>query len=186
MILMKVTSMRICRAIAPSRVASRVVVLLAFCAVFFAQPGTGLIYASSRDSEIMSWSVIDHHGREIRSSSLMGRVTIVNFWATWCIPCIAENMVFNDLMKKYKKDGLTIVSVSIDVHSQAVLHAFAEQFKMNYPVTMTNPEIASAFRVGDTVPLTFMLDQQGRIVRKYVGYTKKEELEKELRPLLKP
>lgn len=167
-------------------VRSRLLTLFVFCAVFLMQPETGFqANASGRNFSPISWSVINQSGREIRSSSLLGRVTIVNFWATWCIPCIIENMTFHDLMKKYGKNGLAIVGVSIDAHSPALLQAFVDKFKMNYPVAMANPEIMSDFRVSDTVPITFVLDQEGRIVRKYVGYVKKEDLEKDIRLLLK-
>lgn len=157
-----------------------------FCAVFLAQTEAGFqADAFDNNDAPISWSVISQSGREIRSSSLLGKVTIVNFWATWCIPCILENMTFHDLMKKYRRNDFAIVGVSIDAHSPAMLQAFVEKFKMNYPLALANPGIMSGFRVSDTVPMTFVLDRDGRIVRKHVGYVKREELEKDIRPLLK-
>ena len=131
-----------------------------------------------------SWSVTSHSGREIHSTAL-GKVTVVNFWATWCIPCIVEIPTLQDLSKKYQKDGLTVVGVSVDAQSQAMLQAYVEKFKMNYAVALANPEIMNGFRVSDEVPMTFILDQQGRVLNKHVGYVKKEELEKDIRSALK-
>jgi len=152
---------------------------------FFSQSWTSLPLDASSGGTPMIWSVTSHKGKQIHSSALIGRVTIVNFWATWCIPCIVEIPTFHDLVQKYEKNGLTVVGVSVDGSSPAMLNAFVDKFKMNYPVAMTNPGMMSNFGVGDTVPMTFVIDQQGRIVRRHVGYVKKEELEKDIRPLLK-
>ena len=78
-----------------------------------------------------------------------------------------------------------MVGVSVDAQSNAMLQAFVDKFKLNYTVAMANPGIMNGFHVNNTVPMTFVLDQQGRIVRRHVGYVKKEELEKDIRTLLK-
>ena len=112
-------------------------------------------------------------------------MTIVNFWATYCLPCIVEFPGLHDLAQKYEKNGVTVVGVSVDAQSREMLVAFAEKFKLNYPLAMSNPSIMSSFRVGDDVPMTFVLDQQGRIAFKHAGFVKKEVLEKDIRELLK-
>jgi len=78
-----------------------------------------------------------------------------------------------------------VVGVSVDAKTRVMLQAYVNEFKMNYTVGLANPEILRGFRVGDTVPLTFILDQQGKIVRKHVGYVEKAELEKDIRSVLK-
>lgn len=133
----------------------------------------------------MNWSVTSHQGKEITSTALLGKVTIVNFWATYCLPCMIEFPTFHDLVNKYQKKGLAMVGVSVDADSRATLKAFAEKFNMNYPVAMANSSVMNNFGVSDTVPMTFVIDQRGKIVHRHVGYMKKEELEKVIRPLLK-
>ena len=133
----------------------------------------------------MVWSVTSQKGKEIHSSSLIGKVTIVTFWATWCIPCIVEIPTFHDLVQKYQKNGLAVVGVSVDAQSPAMLQAFVDKFRMNYTVAMSNPGMMSNFGVGSTVPMTFVINQQGIVVRRHEGYVKKEDLEKDIRPLLK-
>jgi len=155
------------------------------CAGVLLGSGLGLqTRALSADAPV-AWSVTNQLGKQVNSSSMVGRVTIVNFWATYCIPCMIEMPTLHELETKYGKSGLSIVGVSVDAQSNAMLQAFVEKFKMNYTVAMANPEIMSGFRVNDSVPMTFILDQQGRIVRKHAGYVKKEELEKDVRELLK-
>jgi thiol-disulfide isomerase/thioredoxin len=131
------------------------------------------------------WAVTSPQGRQISSASVVGKVTIVNFWATYCIPCIVEMPTLRDLAQKYQKNGLSVVGVSVDAHSTAMIQAFADKFKTGYPMAVANPGVLNSFGVSDTVPMTFILDQQGRVVRKHSGYVKKEDLEKDVRTLLK-
>jgi thiol-disulfide isomerase/thioredoxin len=131
------------------------------------------------------WSVTNHQGKQVNSSAFAGKVTIVNFWATWCIPCIVEIPTLHDLAAKYEKQGVSVIGVSVDANSRAMLQAFVDKFKMNYTVAMPNAAMMNNFRVSDTVPMTFVIDQNGKIFRRHVGYVKKEQLEKDVRALLK-
>ncbi len=132
-----------------------------------------------------NWSVTNHKGKEVSSSSLVGKVTVVNFWATWCLPCLLEIPTLHDVAKEYGDKNVAVVAISVDAKSNALLQAYVDKFKMDYTVAMANPGVLNGFHISDTVPMTFILDQQGRIVRKHVGYTKKEDLEKDIRSLLK-
>ena len=140
--------------------------------------------AFAGDGAPVTWSVTNHLGKEVHSSSLNGKVTIVNFWATWCLPCLFEISDLHDVAKDYNKN-VAVVGVSVDAKSNAMLAAYVDKFKMNYTVAMANPEILHGFHVGESVPMTFVLDQQGRIVRKHIGYVDKGELEKDIRSILK-
>jgi len=162
----------------------RWIVFLVITALFSVGSGAIVKLHASGDSQTI-WSVTSQKGKEIRSSSLIGKVTIVTFWATYCIPCIVEIPTLHDLVSKYEKNGLAVVGVSVDTQSPEMLQAFVNKFKMNYPVAMSNPGMMNHFGVGDTVPMTFIIDQHGVVVRRHVGYVKKEELEKDIRPLLK-
>ncbi|MGB8355337.1 MAG: TlpA disulfide reductase family protein [Chthoniobacteraceae bacterium] len=177
---MKITNNRFILLCSPRWVAA-----LVFCATLFSQAGGGFqLHASSGGSPLV-WSVTSQKGREIHSSSLIGKVTIVTFWATWCIPCIVEIPTFHNLVNKYEKNGLAVVGVSVDAQSPAMLQAFVDKFKMNYTVAMSNPGMMNNFGVGSTVPMTFVINQQGVVVRRHEGYVKMEDLEKDIRPLLK-
>jgi len=131
-----------------------------------------------------TWSVTSHTGKSIHSTSL-GKVTVVNFWATYCLPCIVEMPTLQSLSQKYAKDGLTVIGVSVDAQSTVMLKAFADKLKTSYAMALANPQIMSDFHVSDNVPMTFILDQQGRVLSKHSGYVKREELEKDIRTALK-
>lgn len=137
-----------------------------------------------RATDAPSWSVTSHSGKTINSAAL-GKVTVLNFWATYCLPCMVEMPTLQSLSQKYAKNGLTVVGVSVDAQSPVMLKAFASKFGTTYAMALANPQIMSGFRVGDNVPLTVILDQQGRVISKHSGYVKRDDLERDIRSALK-
>ena len=107
-------------------------------------------------------------GTAISSSDWRGKVTIVNFWATWCGPCRAEIPDLVALQKKYDK-YLQIVGISQDEAPPEIVKRFAAEHQMNYPVVMSTPELERAFPGIYALPTSYLLDREGRIVQKHVG-----------------
>jgi thiol-disulfide isomerase/thioredoxin len=124
----------------------------------------------------------DLDGRTISSADLQGKVTIINFWATWCPPCRAEIPDLVALQTKYG-DRLQIVGVSQDEGPVDGVKRFAAAQQMNYPVVMTSPEIEKAFPGVTALPTSFILDRQGRIVQRHVGLLNPTVTEQETRAL---
>jgi len=93
---------------------------------------------------VAAFAVNDLDGKPISPSDWRGKVTIVNFWATWCPPCRAEIPDLIALQAKYH-DTLQIIGVSEDDDPPEKVKAFAAQNKMNYRVVMTTPEIRRIF-----------------------------------------
>ena len=143
-------------------------------------------------------------GETFRLSDYRGKVVVLNFWATWCPPCRLEIPHFVDLYEAYKDQGVVVVGVSLDRGGTAVVQAFARQHGITYPVAMASGEVVRAFsrlqgipttRSGggrisvddgniQAIPTTFVIDQDGRIYRKHVGYRERKHLEPELTRLL--
>ncbi len=121
-------------------------------------------------------------GRGISTDDWRGKVTLVNFWATWCPPCRAE---IPDLVKLQEKYGerLQIVGVSVDEAGVDVVKAFAAEQRVNYPVVMITPEIEKVFGSIYALPTTFVVDPEGRIVQKHVGMLNAALTEAETRAL---
>lgn len=110
----------------------------------------------------------DLDGRPITSDSFRGKVTIVNFWATWCPPCRAEIPDLVELQKKYG-DRLQIIGVSQDEGGIEVVRRFAAEHQMNYPIVMMTPELDKAFPGIAALPTSFIIDREARIVQRHVG-----------------
>jgi thiol-disulfide isomerase/thioredoxin len=121
-------------------------------------------------------------GTTISSSDWRGKVTIVNFWATWCGPCRAEIPDLVSLQKKYARH-LQIVGISQDEVPPDVVKRFALEHRMNYPVVMSTPEVERAFPGIYALPTSYVLDREGRIVQKHVGLLPATRTELETRVL---
>lgn len=113
---------------------------------------------------------------EIKLSNYKGKVIILDFWATWCPPCKAEIPFFIELYKKYREQGLAIIGVAISDEEYKV-QAFAKNFKINYPVAMGNEKIVEDYGGIRGLPTTFIIDKEGNIREKFIGYMPKEVFE---------
>jgi thiol-disulfide isomerase/thioredoxin len=117
---------------------------------------------------VATFEARDLDGGRIASDLWRDKVTLVNFWATWCAPCRAEIPDLIALQEKYR-DRLQIVGVSVDEAPAEAVRAFAQAHRINYPVVMATHEITRAFPGVFALPTTFVLDQLGRVVQKHVG-----------------
>src|SRR6185312_5222467 len=96
-------------------------------------------------------------GRAVSSADWRGKVTIVNFWATWCGPCRAEIPDLVALQKKYSQ-YLQVVGISQDEAPPAVVQRFAADRQVNYPIVMSTPELEKAFPGIYALPTSYLLD----------------------------
>lgn len=129
-----------------------------------------------------SFTVRDLDGRTITTESLRGKVTIVNFWATWCPPCRAEMPDLVKLQDRYR-DQLLIIGVSQDEAPPASVKEFAISRDLNYPIVMSTPEIEQIFSGVAAIPTSFIIDREGRIVQKHVGMLDMRTTEQQTRML---
>ncbi len=120
--------------------------------------------------------------RELSLSSLRGKVTIVNFWATWCPPCRAEIPDLIALQDKYR-DQLQIIGISEDEDGPGVVRKYVAEHGINYPVAMTSPEFEKLFPGIAALPTSFVIDREGRLVQKHVGMLNARTTEQETRAL---
>jgi cytochrome c-type biogenesis protein len=118
-------------------------------------------------------------------TSLRGRVVLLNFWATWCIPCRAEIPEFNAMQKDFQARGFTMVGASVSpVDTAAAILSFQKDVKQDYTVIRGAEEIGAKFGNGPGLPVTYLLDRDGRIRQKFIGQTSRENFEAAIKPLL--
>lgn len=122
-------------------------------------------------------------GGQLRLSSYRGKVVLLDFWATWCVPCREETPHFVELQQKYGAQGLQIIGVSMDDGREPV-RTFYQQFHMNYPVVMGTAETGSAYGGVLGLPIAFIIDREGLIHAKHMGATEAAVFEKDITALL--
>ena len=110
-----------------------------------------------------AWQLQDVNGKTIRSDDFKGKVVVVDFWATWCGPCQMEIPGYIEMVKKYGKDGFTVIGMSVDQAGPEVVKQFVQKKGVNYPVVMADEKVAAAFGGFDAIPTTFLIDRNGQI-----------------------
>jgi len=124
-------------------------------------------------------------GKPVRLSSLQGRVVLLNFWATWCLPCRAEIPEFNALQHDLESKGLSVVGVSVSpVDTSESIRSFQKDIKQDYTVLRGAEEIGSKFGNGPGLPVTYVIDREGRIRQKFIGPQTRESFEAAIKRVL--
>lgn len=124
------------------------------------------------------WSLTDLEGKPVGTEALKGKVVVVDFWATWCGPCVHEIPGYVALQKKYADKGLVIVGLSVDQRGEAAVKPFAKKMNINYPLALATPEVVEAFGPVEAIPTTLLIDRDGKIRHRKVGAMDREEYEK--------
>jgi len=135
-------------------------------------------------SGLVAASLPDMEGTPQAMAQWRGKVLVVNFWATWCKPCLEEIPVFVKMQQKFGAEGLQFVGIAID--NPVKVREFAAKYQMNYPVLIGETEaIELARAAGNTLgglPFTVILDRKGRLIRTEIGGLN----ERKLIPIIQP
>ena len=103
---------------------------------------------------------------------LQGKVVLVDFFATWCFPCIAELPLLERLQRENEAEGFTVVAVGMDLEGRRVLRPFAESYAPPYPVLIASDQLragASVFGPVSALPTYVLFDRQGKVLVAYQG-----------------
>jgi thiol:disulfide interchange protein len=114
---------------------------------------------------------------------LSGKVVVVNFWATWCVPCIQEIPGFNKLNKVLSAKGVSFLGVSMDEDGPDKVKSFLKKHPIEYPVAMGSERLNDPFRL-DQLPVTVVFDRNGKVAKRFEGFTAEADLEQAIRALL--
>lgn len=132
------------------------------------------------------FSLPDLSGRERHISEWDGQVVVVNFWATWCSPCLKEVPEFIELQSRYGEEGLQFIGIALQKPSEVV--DFAAEYGMNYPVLAGEmPVVRLAETYGNDIgalPYTVVVNRDGDIVFTRQGPVTGPEMESIIGPLL--
>ncbi|HRD32818.1 MAG TPA: TlpA disulfide reductase family protein [Rhodocyclaceae bacterium] len=148
--------------------------------------GTQVSVSADANTELLALRLPDLDGVEQSLGQWRGKVLVVNFWATWCPPCLKEIPDFIAVSQRHSNETVQFVGISID-RPEAV-KTFAAEFEVPYPLLLGSPrtlEMARGF--GNSVqalPFTVIIDREGLIREVKLGTLNQEELERRIRALL--
>ena len=97
------------------------------------------------------------------------KVIILNFWATWCAPCLEEMPAFEKLYRRYRSRGLTVLAVSLDKGDFSKVQDFVDSNNLTFPVLMDSDGVAEKLYPSFTIPFTYVIDKDGRVAARVDG-----------------
>jgi peroxiredoxin len=130
------------------------------------------------------FSLSDASGQAVKLSEFRGKVVLLNFWATWCVPCKQEIPWFVEFQQANKRRGFGVLGVSMDEDGWTSVKPYIDEKRINYPVVIGNDYIAGLFGGLHEIPLTLVIDRSGRIAAIHAGLCRKEEYEGDINAVL--
>lgn len=133
----------------------------------------------------LNFTVKDIAGKDVRLSQYRGQVVLLNFWATWCVPCRREIPSLAALHRDYQERGFVVLGVSVDKEVR-LIKPFARVMKMNYPVLIGagRQDLNTAFGPFIGFPTSVLIARDGAICMRHVGLVSRSELERQINALL--
>ena len=121
----------------------------------------------------------------VDSKDFAGKVLLVNFWATWCPPCRKEIPALIRIHDEYKDRGFSVIGISMDEGGRKVVSKFTQKLEVNYPVFIGKAKTGRGFGGVMGIPVSFLVDREGNLVKRLDGYISEKVLNRELKKLLK-
>ncbi len=158
--------------------------LTAITAIFIGATVAGTCSAPQPQRPLApDFSLVDLQGRRVSLADYKGKVVLLDFWATWCVPCETEIPRLVEWQEKYRAQGLQVIGISMDDSPEPV-SKFYRQFRINYPVALGTEKVARAYGGILGLPVNLLIDRDGRIQAKYTGETDLHNLQQEIERLL--
>ena len=122
-------------------------------------------------------------GKVIRLRDYRGKLVLLNFWATWCGPCIAEIPRFSAWQTKFGPHGFQVIGVSMD-DDPAPVHRFKRRYQTSYPIVMGDEHLGELYGGVFGLPVTYLIGPEGKFIARYQGKTNLNRMEARISTLL--
>jgi thiol-disulfide isomerase/thioredoxin len=151
---------------------------LAFLAKGASAPAPATSAASSPDRAKAGLPHVNKlDGAALDTAGLAGKVVVVNFWATWCVPCIEEIPTFNKMHRQLGSKGVEVVGISMDQEGAERVRPFLKKHAMDYTVALGSDAVSDQYGLSDLLPVTLVFDQSGKQVKRFDGLVTEAELQ---------
>ena len=125
----------------------------------------------------------DTSGKPVQLSKYRGQLVLLNFWASWCAPCREEMPLFSKWQRELGSRGLQVIGISMD-DDAAEVDKFLAAYPVTYPIVMGDAKFAEHFGGVLGLPLSYLIDAQGRVVARYQGEVDLPKMEAKVKELL--
>lgn len=161
-----------------------IILLVTLAASLLSAPGP--VDAAPRPGQRAPYfKVVSTEEQTISQENYRGHVLIIDFFATWCLPCRRSVPHLVEMNRKYGRQGLQILGLSVGEEGERAVKAFTNEFRVNYPLALAGDSTTADFGVR-SVPIMYLIDTKGRIVEVYRGYSSEmaRSMEQSIRRLL--
>lgn len=129
-----------------------------------------------------NFKVISTSGQTVTMDNYRGYVLVIDFFATWCPPCKESIPHLNEMNRKYGKQGLQVLGLSMDEDGERAVKSFIGEYRINYPVALPPEQVQIDYGI-ISVPVIFVIDKKGKVVEIYRGFT--DEIGRSMETLIK-
>ena len=162
--------------------------IYAICGLTFLSLAAQQPIAAQQDSDPGSLSLSDFQTGEPRKlADLKGKIVVLNFWATWCRPCLEEMPLLVSLQERYREQGVQVIGASADLEeTRPRIPEFVRRTGINFPIWVgATAEHMEALGLPGALPATVVLDEEGGVAGRIVGVLQEGEVERYLAWVLK-
>lgn len=124
------------------------------------------------------FKLTDLNGKVFKSSQLQGNIVLLDLWATWCEPCIADIPMLNRLHEKFGSRGLKVIGIAVESGWAKDIRPHVAKLSIKYPVLVGTDKIVEQYEMIG-FPTTYLIGRDGRLIKKYLGTLPDQENEKE-------
>jgi cytochrome c biogenesis protein CcmG, thiol:disulfide interchange protein DsbE len=119
------------------------------------------------------FNITNSAGDQVSPRNFGGKVLVLNFWASWCAPCVEEAPSLNEFAETFKNAGVVVLGVSVDRNEQMYKN-FVKRFNVAFP-TARDPQQDLSYRYGTyKIPESYIIDRHGKVVLKYAGLPERD------------
>lgn len=125
-----------------------------------------------------SFVLEDTTGKRLALNDYRGKWVVVNYWATWCPPCLEEIPDLVNLYDQRKDKDLVVIGIAFEYKSRQEVADYVDDMLMSYPIVLGNPQVAQQIGSAEVLPTTYIYDPQGKLVKTHRGLITRQYIER--------